>query len=169
MRNREERGAETQSHRARVFALDHALQEVVDGVLAVAEVAAVHVVAALVAPAAVRVRELERPEEARRLPEVRSAREDLVHQVLHAHHVVLLCEYTHSAHLLYSELLVHSLRSNDANKRLLANTDFNRADKHKTIDYGLTEALLDDGVVGDGNSLAVHLREPALVDQRAHC
>ena len=91
-------------------ALDHSLEEVVDGVLAVAEVAAVHIVAALVAPAAVRVREFERPEEARRLPEVRPAREDLVHQVLHAHHVVLLCEHTHTAHTYCTPYSVFSTR-----------------------------------------------------------
>lgn len=93
----EERGTVTQSQsaRARAQQLDHVFEEVVDGVLPVAEVAAVDVVATLIAPAAVRVGQLERPEEARSLPEVRPAGENLVHQVLHADHVVLLCKCEH--------------------------------------------------------------------------
>lgn len=95
--------------------LDHVLQQLVDLVLAVAEVAALHEVVRLLRPkhrsalhvqasailegeeqnrpSAAGVVELEGPQEIRRLLEVRSNGDDLVYQVLETDDVVLACNH----------------------------------------------------------------------------
>lgn len=79
--------------------LRHSLDELVDLVLAVAEVAALDEVVRLLGPSAHRVAQLERPEEVGRLLEVLADRRDLVDEVLRADDVVLAWNSSKSVRL----------------------------------------------------------------------
>ncbi len=68
--------------------LNHASEQIVDVLFTVAEVTTLSEVVGLLLPAAVRVVELEGPEEVGRLLEVRADGENLVDQVLNANDAV---------------------------------------------------------------------------------